>query len=283
MADVQDTKKAQTARRIVEILEYFDTQNRHAKVMEIARHFNIPQSSTSELLSALVELGILYKNPQSRTFAPTPRAAMLGSSCQPSLVRDGRLVCVATHLAAETGLGTAILGKIGVNVQVFRWIPGSQPLPGLGSNTLSSGGQTPLSHSAAGWLMLSTLPIRRSDAILRRLRSEAADRAPFDLNALSQTVFDSGRQGYAIGPAGFGLNLNMCAVLLPSEAADHAMAIAFVYDERLEPDCPALVLRLQQSVEACTESGGFAAAPTESRPAISSWLAAGRRSLRGAA
>ena len=86
-----DANKAKTARRVVEVLEYFDEQNRQATVMDIARRYDRPQSSTSELLAILVEMGLLYKDSTSRVFRPTPRAAMLGSMFQPRLVRDGTL------------------------------------------------------------------------------------------------------------------------------------------------------------------------------------------------
>jgi DNA-binding IclR family transcriptional regulator len=113
-----DPNKAKTARRVIEVLEFFDEQNRHATVMDIARRYKRPQSSTSELLAILVEMGLLYKDPTSRSFTPTPRAAMLGSMCQPRMVRDGRLSMLMERLAAQTGYGAAVTGKVGQQVQM---------------------------------------------------------------------------------------------------------------------------------------------------------------------
>ena len=260
----QDSKKAHTARRIVEILEYFDEQTRDATVMEIARRFNRPQSSTSELLSALVEMGLLYKNPHSRSFSPTPRAAMLGSIFQPSLVRDGRLSLAAEQLTAETGIGAAILGMVGVDVQIFRWTSGARPLRDLSPNTLYGGAQAPLSASAAGWLMLSTLPLRRSDSILHRLRAEAPPEDLFDLNELRHTIYATGRNGYAVGPAGFGADAQMCAVLLPCGVEEQAIALGLVYDAQDRPDVDRLVALLRKSIEACGMTAtGSGAAPRQ--------------------
>ena len=90
--------KAKTARRVVEVLEFFDEQNRHVTVMDIVRRYNRPQSSTSELLASLVDLGLLYKDPSSRSYTLTPRAAILGSMSQPSLVRDGSLSMLIDRL-----------------------------------------------------------------------------------------------------------------------------------------------------------------------------------------
>ena len=54
------SNKAKIARRVIEVLEYFDDNHREATVMDIVRRYNRPQSSTSELLSSLVDLGLLY-------------------------------------------------------------------------------------------------------------------------------------------------------------------------------------------------------------------------------
>ncbi len=86
------SNKAKIARRVVEVLEYFDDAHRDATVMDIVRRYDRPQSSTSELLSSLVELGLLRKDREARTYSLTPRAALLGTGGQAGAVRDGRLV-----------------------------------------------------------------------------------------------------------------------------------------------------------------------------------------------
>src|SRR5262245_41006196 len=79
MVVVREPSKAKTARRVIEVLEYFDEEHRQATVMDIVRRYNRPQSSTSELLASLVDMGILYKDASSRSYTLTPRAAILGS------------------------------------------------------------------------------------------------------------------------------------------------------------------------------------------------------------
>jgi hypothetical protein len=65
-----ESNKAKIARRVIEVLEFFDEAHPRATVMDIVRRFNRPQSSTSELLSSLVDLGLLYKDPYSRSYTP---------------------------------------------------------------------------------------------------------------------------------------------------------------------------------------------------------------------
>jgi DNA-binding IclR family transcriptional regulator len=268
-----DPNKAKTARRVIEVLEFFDEENRQATVMDIARRYQRPQSSTSELLAILVEMGLLYKDPNTRCFAPTPRAAMLGSMCQPSVVRDGRIAMLTERLSAQTGLGAAVLGMVGTDVQVFRWVGGSRL-----SHKLAGGAQSQLSESVAGWLLLSTTAPERRDGLLRRLRAEAAPERKFSPAELAEQVQLSGRQGYAVGPAGFGTGAQMCAVLLPQRPGERAMVLGFAYEPSESIDPAALVALLQEAVERCygydsqvvtLEERRFAAeAPTDASESI---------------
>lgn len=237
-----DPNKAKTARRVIEVLEFFDEQNRQATVMDIARRYGRPQSSTSELLAILVEMGLLYKDAQSRAFMPTPRAAMLGGQFQPAAVRNGRLSMVVERLRAETGLGVAVLGMVGLDVQVFRW---------LGDAGLSGGVQCPLHESAAGWLLLSTLASERREGVLRRLRADAPEHQRFSPATLSEQITTCGRQGLAVGPAGFGGASRMAAVLLPVAPGEPAMVLALVHADGAAFDPLDLAAQLRRAALDC--------------------------------
>jgi DNA-binding IclR family transcriptional regulator len=243
--------KAKTARRVIEILEYFDDNRNQATVMDIARRYDAPQSSTSELLAILVEMGLLYKDSITRCYAPTPRAAMLGSLFQPSAVRDGRLAMLTDRLVAQTGLGVALTGMVGLNVQLFRWMSGIKPVATTAPNSLSSGFQKRLCDSAAGWLLLSTLPTQKCEAMIRRMRAEAGADNKFDVSELMERVRNCGQQGYAIGSAGFGTTAEMCTILLPKDADDRPMALGFIYEPSREIDPNALIALLEKSAQTC--------------------------------
>ena len=47
MAVGAESNKAKIARRVVEVLDYFDDEHPQATVMDIVRRYNRPQSSTS--------------------------------------------------------------------------------------------------------------------------------------------------------------------------------------------------------------------------------------------
>jgi DNA-binding IclR family transcriptional regulator len=242
--------KAKTARRVIEVLEFFDEQNRQVTVMDIVRRYNRPQSSTSELLASLVELGLLYKDPGSRSYTLTPRAAILGSLSQPSLVRDGTLSMLIDRVVAQTGLGTALFGMVRLNAQIFRWCTGSKHLVSE-RGLLANGGQDRLCESPAGWLLLSTIAPSYCERVVRRLNAEAPADRKFNYGAMLQRIQECGRRGYAVGPAGFSSSGEMAAVMLPLQPGESPMAVGFVYQPNDAIEAMKLVELLQSSVQRC--------------------------------
>lgn len=248
-----ESNKAKIAKRVIEVLEFFDEEHPRATVMDIVRRFNRPQSSTSELLSSLVDLGLLYKDPYSRSYSPTPRAAMLGTSVQPGLVRDGRLTGLIDRLAAQTGLAVAVFGMVGLKVQVFTWRAGKKALRTSYPSGFCGGMQDHMSDSAAGWLMLSTIDAPRRDGVIRRLNAEAADErkfSPSEMVARIQHVRDA---GHATGPAGFGSISDITAMLVPEQPEGQPLAIGFVYEPGEIVDAVALTQCLGDALARCME------------------------------
>lgn len=231
------SNKAKIAKRVIEVLDYFDDQHREATVMDIVRRYDRPQSSTSELLSSLVELGLLHKNAYSRSYSLTARAALLGVAGQDAVVRDGRLVRLLDRLVAQTGLSVALFGMVGLRSQILTWRPGTRCHAGV-VRDLHGGLQEPLSDSAAGWLLLSTIAPQRCDGVIRRLNAEAAEDRKFAAAEMTARIQHCRDEGTVHGPAGFGSRGQVMAMLLPAEASEHAMAVGFVYggEDRVNPE-----------------------------------------------
>lgn len=237
MATVE-SNKAKIAKRVVEVLEFFDDDHPHATVMDIVRRYNRPQSSTSELLSSLVGLGLLYKDPYSRSYTPTPRAALLGCSVQSGIVRSGRLPGLIDRLSAQTGLGVAVLGMVGLSVQIFSWRGGKHPLRTSQTDGFCGGQQECLTGSTAGLLLLSTVPQPRRDGMLRRLNAEASEDRKFALGEMTARVQQCMDSGFAHGVAGFGSIADVSVMLLPDQPTGQPLAVALVYEpsEKIDPD-----------------------------------------------
>jgi DNA-binding IclR family transcriptional regulator len=241
------SNKAKIAKRVIEVLEYFDDNHREATVMDIVRRYDRPQSSTSELLSSLVELGLLYKDPYSRSYSLTPRAALLGTAGQSGAVRDGRLVKLIDRLAAQTGLSVAVFGMVGLNIQVVSWRRGGRGFDG----GLLGGSQTPLAFSAAGWLLLSTIAQPRRDGVVRRLIAEAPEERKFGFAEMGETLRQCRDEGHAQGPVGFGAKGETLCMLLPGTDEGHPLAVGFVFPTEAGSKAPALLDCLREAVRHC--------------------------------
>lgn len=259
MANVSNTNgsnKAKIAKRVIEVLEFFDEAHPQATVMDIVRRFDRPQSSTSELLSSLIEVGLLYKDPQSRSYSPTPRAAMLGCAAQPSVVRDGRLTTMIDRLSAQTGLGVAVFGMVGLKAQIYSWRAGQRPLRTADPFAISGGQKDHLTDSAAGRLLLSTIPQARRESMLRRLNAEASEDRKFSFPDMAAALQQCHVDGQVAGPVGFGTKAQVATVLFPDQPANQPLSIGFVYDAGEQVDPAMLLQTLQDAVVRCFYNEG---------------------------
>ncbi|MDE2302185.1 MAG: helix-turn-helix domain-containing protein [Sphingomonadales bacterium] len=259
------SNKAKIARRVIEVLEFFDDSHREATVMDIVRRYNRPQSSTSELLSSLVELGLLHKDPYSRAYALTPRAGLLGVASQTGAVRDGRLVQLIDRLVAQTGLAVGIFALVGLNAQIVSWRAAARA-NSPATRGLYGGMQEPLYASAPGWLLLSTVAPQRADGLVRRLNAEAPDDRKFSTSAMSAKLAQCRELRYASGPAGFDSPAEAVALLLPEATSSQPLAVAFVYgaEARVKPE--GLLECLREGVRHCLPAPAPAAAEVEPLP-----------------
>ncbi len=248
------SNKAKIAKRVIEVLEFFDQNHRQATVMDIVRRFDRPQSSTSELLSSMVELGLLYKDNATRSYAPTPRVALLGSDVQPPVVRDGRLTSLVDRLSAQTGLDVGIFGLVGLMCQIFSWRNGKCENQLSGLDVFSGGQKEYLSDCAAGHLLLSTIEMPRRQAVIRRLNAEARDGRKFNYTEMCDIIDNCAQTGYSTGHAGFNSSAHSVSVLLPGFSAEQPVAIGFIYQQNDRIDAHALLKTLQDSVARCVET-----------------------------
>lgn len=238
--------KAKIARRVVEVLEFFDEEHPEATVMDIVRRYDRPQSSTSELLSSLVELGLLHKDPHARSYRPTVRAALLGAATQQSAVRDGKLLKLLDRLAAQTGLPVLLVSMVGLDAQIVAARRGTNDrLRRVG--VWCGGTREPLTRSAAGLMLLTTLTEVQRAPVLRRLNAEASDDAKFVPSEMASRIAQSAQDGIATYQAGFGTREQMLAALLPGQPTNEPIAACIVMDK---PDqCEALAQCLRDAID----------------------------------
>ena len=252
MATSLECNKTKIARRVIEVLEFFAVENRRATVMDIVRRYGRPQSSTSELLGSLVEMGLLYKDPHSRSYAPTPRLAALGFANQPEPIGSGRLFAYMDRLAQSARCGVGLFGVVGTHAQIFRWSSGAEQPAG----ELACGSSALLSSGVIGLLLLSSLGLSQASKVLWRLNAEMEPESRFNLAALNQQVSRFAQLGHAVGPSGFADDSNVAAVLLPEEMGERRLVLGVMYRDGAAVDPDAMIATLQHGIAQCLASCG---------------------------
>ena len=265
----RSSTRARMARRIVEVLDFFDDAHPDATVQDIVGRYGWPQSSTSELLAALVELGVLHRDAHVRRYRPAARAALLGAASQPAIVRDGGLLRLVDRLALQTGLAVGLFGMVGVRCQIVAWRRpqgGSQAGGGAAPAGLHAGAMTPLSACAAGWLLLSSIEPSRREGMIRRLRAEADEAQRISCRDVPERVAVCGAQGHAHGPAGFGADASMLGMLLPPIGPRPPLVAGFVFAGAEQLQLRALLQCLREAIDQCCRDGARAM-PASALPA----------------
>jgi DNA-binding IclR family transcriptional regulator len=247
MSTALESNKTKIARRVIEVFEYFAAEGGRATVMDIVRRYGRPQSSTSELLGALVEMGLLYKDPRTRSYAPTPRLAALGTAAQPEPISSGRLFAYMDRLAQTSRCGVGLFGMVGTHAQIFRWSSEAEP----GRESLGCGSSALLSSSAVGLLLLSSLGLTQAGKVLWRLHAEAAPENRFDLAEINRQIARSDEQGHVTGDSGFAQGTKVTAMLLPEELGERRLALGVIYDANAKVDPDALVATLRHGIGQC--------------------------------
>src|SRR3954462_4107703 len=163
------TPSVKSARRIIEILEFFADRQAPATLMAVAKALKTPASSTSALLGTLQQLGYLDYDRHARTYMPTIRAALLGIWVNDLLLSDGTVLRLMYELRDQTH-ETVVLGtQSGLHVQYIHVM---RSLIRRSSPGVASGRLRPLLRSAVGQLMLSLKEDREILALARRINAE---------------------------------------------------------------------------------------------------------------
>ena len=111
MPNSNKTAIVKSAMRTFAVLEFFRETKRAASVTEISSALEMPQSSTSVLLSSLVELNYLEYDRQTRRFIPSYRVNLLGDWIRRSPFRDTKLTDLMEELWTATG-GETVMGLV---------------------------------------------------------------------------------------------------------------------------------------------------------------------------
>lgn len=205
------SQTVKSARRVLQILQYFNPERPEATVMDIARTLDFPQSSTTELLKALAQLGFLDYDRHRRIYRPTVQVALLGAWVQPYLFRQGHLLPMMDQISARTGQLVALGTQVGLNVQYVHVIQATSTM----RMHIPQGSIRPLLRSAHGKLLLSRESNDDIQKLVHRINAEAPPEQQVRYPGLLAEIEKIRALGYALSTDVVTPGGGMVAVLLP--------------------------------------------------------------------
>jgi DNA-binding IclR family transcriptional regulator len=150
--------QVKSAARAIEILEYFKKVREPRAMSEIGLALGYPQSSTTVLLKTLIALGYLNFDRRARVYFPTPKVTSLGDWIPRALFGTSRVLEAMHDVHAATGETVSIGTKNDVYLQYVQIIQSVHAL----RFHVDEGTLRPLTQSALGWLLMSTMRTSRS-------------------------------------------------------------------------------------------------------------------------
>jgi DNA-binding IclR family transcriptional regulator len=188
-----------SARRVFDVLEFFEEHQQAASVLEVANALKFPQSSTSALMRTMTAFGYLHYDTSRRTYIPTPRISMLGHWISPALFTRGRLLNLMEDLSARTGETIMVALRNGLSAQYIHVIQAKLPM----RLYVKAGTLRPLARSGSGYALLSSYPDREVRRLVRLINAnETRPDRQVDIKALLQELRKVRSQGHA-----FSVNL----------------------------------------------------------------------------
>lgn len=143
-----------SARRVFEILEFFEQLNEPATVSDIVQGTGIPQSSTSMLLQTLERMGYLCWNPDDRTYIPSLRLHVLGGWVHDIALPRSNLRLAMQELSRRSGLSVVLGQRTGRYVQYAHVVFASNAR----DDDVPIGVVRPLIGTGLGYSLLSAMP-----------------------------------------------------------------------------------------------------------------------------
>lgn len=167
------TPGMRSAARPFRVLEFFDEVRRPARAREIARYLDMPQSTSSVLLKAMVGIGYLDYEPDTRCYRPSLRVTLLGSWRDSGHLRAGALMTMIENLAERTGLSASLSNRSGIFLRYVQTVQREDPtVPHI-----KLAARRYAVCSTGGLVLIAGLPDRDIVQLLRRTRAEDEPRA----------------------------------------------------------------------------------------------------------
>lgn len=240
--------KGKAVVKTVKVIEYFANNKRSASVMELARKLDVAQSTMSETLNVLVDIGILARDLPSRTYSATPRLAALGLASQPKHIANGRLFKIMSDCANDLGTPVGLFGICNLHAQIYQITSPRDATISIGRFPVILGEKIPLHSSVIGHVLMAALGAESYEKLLWRLKAEAKESETFTYGTLCSEVEKTESKEWAFGSAGVGDGWRATATLLPSSLSKHPLALAALHKDTRVEYAGMLIDKLRSSI-----------------------------------
>jgi len=232
--------------RTLALFEFFAEHKKPATVATISNGLQIPQSSTSSILRSLVDVAYLIYDPDTRTYAPTMRMALLSNWALTANKNAARLPGQIHDLCQGVEETSVLAYRNGIYSQYLYVEHYDDSLERL----VETGSVRPLVTSATGWCILKDVDDYEIGKIIRRSEVEITNHIYKKMikDTMSHIV-NTRRNGYSFSKGETAKDLAGIAMGLPDQSNVARLAIAVAGPiNRIEDKKDLIVNRLKQLI-----------------------------------
>jgi IclR family transcriptional regulator, KDG regulon repressor len=205
------TASIKTARRIFEVLEYFEDVKRPISLKEVSTKCDYPTSSAAALLKSMVVLGYLFYDSYNRTYLPTMRIAHMGGWLNTGLFGDNAILALVDYVHQELDELVNISTQSDMHAQYIHCLQTSKRL----RFEVKPGEVRSLSISGVGRTLLSGHTDVEIARLLRRINAVCPAEERVELDVLMKIINGIRRDGYMFSRHVIVQDAGVIAVLLP--------------------------------------------------------------------
>lgn len=205
------TATIKTAKRIFEVLEYFEDVKRPISLKEVATKCDYPTSSAAALLKSMVVLGYLFYDSYNRTYLPTMRIAQMGGWLNTGLFGDNAILALADHVHQQLDELVSISTQSDLHAQYIHCLQTSKRL----RFEVKPGEVRPLAISGIGRTLLSGHTDVEIERLVRRINAACPPEERIELDGLMNIINGIRREGYMFSRHVIVQDAGVIAVLLP--------------------------------------------------------------------
>lgn len=188
---MSDSTPIKSAKRIFEVLEYFEQVQRPISLKELSAKHDYPISSAAALLKSMVALGYLFYDGYNRTYMPTMRIAQMGTWLTSGLFGESAILDLVDYVHQELNELVSISTQSDLHAQYIHCVQTTKPL----RFEVKPGDIRPLAISGVGRAILSLHSDVEIERLVRRIKATCPPAEHIELDELMKIINGIRRDG----------------------------------------------------------------------------------------